>query len=100
MCARYIEVENKWWDQRSTASSQGCSNATDSTGYYIYRKNGKRDGACFGMDLDLAKKDYDGAGSCKTNSTACQLHRLDPCVPFAIVCLGFVLERLNLLPGI
>ena len=86
---RYAEVEKKWWDQSSTAIISNdshsypyvdCSNATDSTGFYIYRKSGKRDGACFGMDFALARQDYDGAGSCKTKDRICEYHHLDPCV--------------------
>ena len=43
---------------RSDGSYLGCSNTTDSTGYYIYRKDGKKDGECWGMDFEQARRDY------------------------------------------
>ena len=105
---RYADLEKRWWSQTSTATSDSkgsinCSNATDSTGYYTYRKSGKHDGKCLGMDFTLAKKDYDGHGSCRTKDGICDQYRLVPCVrlfslPFTIICLGVALKLLKPCP--
>ena len=58
----------------------GCSNERDSTGYYIYRKDGERHGKCLGLDFEHAKQDYDGQGSCKTASKPCEHALLLSCV--------------------
>ena len=75
---------------REDGSYLSCSNATDSTGYYTYRKSGKHDGECLGIDFTLAKQDYDGHGSCKTNDRICDQHLLRLCVclllSFALGC--------------
>ena len=75
-----------------TKTIAGCSDARDSTGYYIYRKNGKRFGECIGMDFNLAKREYQGNGSCAPKAKVCKDALLRPCVCF--VCYNF----LRLLP--
>ena len=61
-----------------------CDNATDSTGYYIYRKDGKRDGECWGMDFEKARQDYK-QGKCVTGSKPCKDSLLSTCVCLIII---------------
>ena len=56
----------------SDGTYRDCSNATDSTGYYIYREDGKPNGQCLGLDFEQARRDYDGQGSCQTDSKTCK----------------------------
>ena len=72
-------MQRDWWKQKSTATMRsdgsylGCSNKTDSTGYYIYRKDGKKDGECWGMDFEQARRDYnESLGSCKSGTKLCK----------------------------
>ena len=78
-------MESTWWNQASTATMNNngtyldCNNTRDSTGYYVYRKDGKRDGECWGMDFEKARQDY-SQGKCVTGSKLCEDSLISPCV--------------------
>ena len=57
-----------------------CDDTVDSTGYYVYRKDGKRDGECWGMDFEKARRDYNGQGKCVTGSKLCEKSLISTCV--------------------
>ena len=80
-------MQRDWWKQKSTATMRSdgsyldCSNTTDSTGYYTYRKDGKKDGECWGMDFEQARRDYnESLGSCKSDTKLCMDSLLSSCV--------------------
>ena len=91
-------MEKTWWNQASTAEMKDdgtylkCDDTVDSTGYYVYRKDGKRDGECWGMDFEKARRDYNGQGKCVTGSKLCEKSLISTCVcvlNFDTICSSF-----------
>ena len=84
-------MESNWWNQASTATMNNdgayldCNNTRDSTGYYVYRKDGKRDGECWGMDFEKARRDYSGQGTCRTGSKLCKDYLISTCVCLLLI---------------
>ena len=91
-------MESTWWNQASTATMNNdgtyldCNDKVDSTGYYVYRKDGKRDGECWGMDFEKARRDYSGQGTCRTGSKPCKDSLISTCMcvlDFNTICSSF-----------
>ena len=85
---RYLDFETAWNSQHSTAriDSKGgvshCSDTVDSTGYYVWRKDGLPDGECFGIDFEQASQKLRD-GECTTRDRVCKSARLSTYTTFA-----------------
>ena len=83
----------------SDGTRTACSNAQDPTLKYMWRKDGEKDGICFGMDFKQAQKKqcYSGQSSDGDRRVVCQDTRISMYVPYAYdaaIALAHGLDKL------
>ena len=74
-----------------------CSDAKDATGRYVWREDGEKDGRCFGLDFQEARRQNCRKDGSKTNDKVCESTRISQYVPYAYdaaIALAHGLDKL------
>ena len=105
---KYLDFRRDWYAQASSAtmSSDGkrtaCSDTVDTTGRYIWRENGAKNGRCYGIDFRKAGQIWSQNGQCG-NDPICESAAITTYVPFAYdagIAVAHGLHKLISLDGI
>ena len=103
---KFLDFQRDWYAQASSAtmSNDGertaCSDAVDTTGRYIWRENGAKNGRCYG--IDFRKAVWSENGQCD-NNRICESAAITTYVPFAYdagIAVAHGLHKLISLDGI